>query len=369
MLKRIYLLLFACLFAIAGYAQKEKACKDKLKDATRAYDEGRVSEVEILIKDCLKDLDRAKQKEAYRLLTLSGLYLDDRDMAEHNMREFLRIEKEYKPVRGTGENADQPEFVELFDKFHTKPIYLYGLKLGVSYSITQSTMAFSVDDNAKTSTFNPRVGFLIGGMFDIPVTDNLHLGAEAYYATRNYTHTESLLGFTDVVFQENQSMVEVPVYARYLFGNTDKRFRPFVTAGVFADLVLSSTAEVTRTDLIGDTKKEFKLLGEDMTPQRKKLNFGAMVGAGFLLKTKGGFFTVDFRYNFGLTNIVKTSERGANVPLIYRYGYIDDNMVISPFTFSLGFFIPKYNPRLKKEYRRVVPQKSGNRKRKRRRKK
>lgn len=363
MLRRIYLLMFACLLSLAGYAQKEKACKDKLKDATRAYDEGRVSEVENLIKDCLKDLDKAKQKEAYRLLTLSGLYLDNQDMAEHNMREFLRIEKEYKPVRGTGEGSDQPEFIELFDKFHTKPIYLYGLKLGVSYSLTQSTMAFSVDDNAKLSQFNPRIGFLIGGMFDVPITDNIHVGVEAYYATRSFQHTESLLNFTNVTFQESQAMVEVPIYLRYLFGNTDKRFRPFLSGGVFADLMLSSKADVTRRDSIGDTQKEFKLLGEDMTPQRKKINLGAMVGAGFLLKTKGGVFSLDVRYNFGLTNIVKTSARGSNIPLIYRYGYIDDNMVMSPITFSLGFFIPKYNPRLKKEYRRDLPQKRSKKRR------
>lgn len=367
MLKRIYLLSFVCLFSLAGYAQ-EKPCKDKLKDANRAYDEGRVSEVEILIKDCLKDLGKAKQKEAYRLLTLSGLYLDDRDMAEHNMREFLRIEKEYKPVRGRGEGADPPEFVELFDKFYTKPIYLYGLKMGATYSQAQSTTVFSVgpstiNNQVNVGTYTPQIGFLIGAMFDIPLTDNIHFGAEAYYATHRFKHSEKLLDYATVDFVENQAMIEIPLYARYLFRKVDKRFRPFVTAGVFADILMSSKANVTRTDSLGDIKKEFKLLNESMTPQRKRLGVGAMVGAGFLLKTKAGFLTVDFRYNLGLTNIVNSSKRGSNTPLIYNYGYIDDNMLVSPFNFSIGFFIPKYNPKLKKEFRRDLPKKGKKKRR------
>ena len=358
MLKRIYLLSFVCLFSLAGYAQ-EKPCKDKLKDANRAYDEGRVSEVEILIKDCLKDLDKAKQKEAYRLLTLSGLYLDDRDMAEHNMREFLRIEKEYKPIRGIGEGADPPEFIELFDKFYTKPIYLYGLKVGATYSQAQATTVYSIaptiiNNKVNVGTYTPQIGFLIGGMFDMPFTDNIHFGVEAYYATHRFKHSEKLLNYATTDFIENQAMVEVPLYVRYLFRKVDKRFRPYLTAGVFADILISSTANVTRSDsLTGDSKKDYKLLNENMTPQRKRLGVGAMLGTGFMLKTKAGFLTVDFRYNLGLTNIVNTAKREDNTALIFDYGYTDDNMLISPFNFSIGFFIPKYNPKLKKGIQKI----------------
>lgn len=372
MLNRIYFLLFAFLLTTAGYAQDSKSCKDKLKDANRAYDEGRVSEVENLIRNCIKDLERDKQKEAYRLLTLTGLYLDNREMAEQNMQKFLRIEKEYKPVRGVGENSEPPEFVELFDKFYTKPIYLYGLKVGATYSLIQPTLTFSVDNNLEAGNYAPRIGFLIGAMFDLPITDNLHIGAEAFYATRSYSHSDSLLNFAKTTFIENQSLIEIPVYARFLFRNVEKRFRPYVTGGVFGNFLLSSKADVTRNDLIdaagGNTRSE-EIFGVDMSSQRKRLGLGAMLGGGFMLKTKAGLLTVDFRYNLGLTNMVNPAKRGSNSILVNRFGYIDDNMIASPLVFSIGFYIPKYNPRLKKEYRRNIPKKKGKQKKSKRRRK
>ncbi|OJJ19983.1 hypothetical protein BKI52_16025 [marine bacterium AO1-C] len=371
---KIYVLFWVCLFSFSAYSQDRRSyCETKLKEASRAYEEGKINDVRNLLidEDCLKELDKVKRAEAYHLLALSGLYTDNRDMSYKNMEQFIRlsISPKFALNRGKGDGAEAPEFVELYDKFNVKPVYLYGLKLGVTYSLVNPTKIFSVDNNTEAGTYTPRIGFLIGGMFDLPITENLHAGAEAYYATRGFVHTDSILGFAKTEFTERQAIVEIPLYARYIFGTLKSNFRPFVSAGIFGNFLLSANGEVIRNDRVGsgatETRREVERLVVDMGEQRRKIGYGAILGTGFMLTTAAGFFTVDVRYNLGLSNLVNKANRGSNSILVNRYGYIDDNMLMSPISFSVGFYLPKYNPRLKKQYRKSTSvQRSSSKKRK-----
>ena len=358
---KVYVLFWVCLVSFSAYSQDRRSyCEAKLKEATRAYEEGKINDVRSLLidEDCLKELDKVKRAEAYRLLTMSGLYTDDRAMSYRNMEQFIRlkISPKFALNRGKGDGAEAPEFLELFDKFNVKPVYLYGLKLGVTYSLVHPTKVFSVDNNANVGTYTPRVGFLIGGMFDLPLTENIHAGVEAYYATRSFKFTsDSLLNFARTEFTERQSIVEIPIYARYIFGTLKSNFRPFVSAGMFANFLLSTNADVIRNDLGGsgvtEIRRDVEQITINMADQRRRLGYGAVLGTGFMLKTAAGFFTLDVRYNLGLSNLVNKANRGSNEILVNRYGYIDDDMLMSPISFSVGFYMPKYNPRLKKQYR------------------
>lgn len=367
---KFYLLFLVCIFSFNAFSQnKTKAqCEANLKEAIRAFEEGKINDVRNLLeKECLDQLDKTKRADAHRLLTMSGLYTDDRALAENNMEKFIRLKISPKfELTRKGEGAEEPEFLELYDKFNIKPVYLYGLKLGATYSLVNPTKVYSIDNNSTPGNYSPRIGVLLGGMFDLPLTNNLHAGIEAYYATRGFMHTDSLLNFAQTTFTESQSIVEVPIYARYLFGSLRSNFRPYVSAGVFANFLLSANADIIRSDKVGsgntETKREVELLNVSMADQRNKLGFGAMLGAGFLLKTAAGFFTFDVRYNMGLSNLVNPANRGNNEILYGRYGYVDDDMVMSPISLSVGFYLPKYNPRLKKQHRRTETIKKGRKK-------
>ncbi len=374
MQRKIYILFWVCLVSLSAYSQDRRSyCEAKLKEATRAYEEGKINDVSrfLIDEDCLKELDKNKRAEAYRLLTMSGLYTDNQAMSYKNMEQFIRlkISPKFALNRGKGEGGEAPEFLELYDKFNVKPVYLYGLKLGVTYSLVQPTTVFSVDNNSVPGVYTPRIGFLIGGMFDLPLTENLHAGAEAYYATRGFVHTDSVLNFAQTEFTERQSIIEIPLYARYIFGTLESNFRPFLSAGIFGNFLLSANAEVIRNDRVGsgdtETRREVEKLTVSMAQQRQKIGFGAILGTGFMLKTAAGFFTLDVRYNLGLSNLVNKSNRGIDDILVNRYGYIDDNMLMSPISFSVGFYLPKYNPRLKKQHRKNTSfKKDRNRKKK-----
>ena len=74
----------------------QTACTQTLRRARTVYDEGRVQEMESLLEGCIKNgFTDEERTEAYRLLILSYLYLDEPDKADNAMLALLRDNPEF----------------------------------------------------------------------------------------------------------------------------------------------------------------------------------------------------------------------------------------------------------------------------------
>lgn len=100
------------------------------QDALEAYDNGRFQQVEAILSGKVETLESQNQVQAYRLLSLSCLYMDMPEQAEMYAGKLLRLDPYYTSY------GDNPRFADILAK----------LKKGISTVTTASKMAESVEE-------------------------------------------------------------------------------------------------------------------------------------------------------------------------------------------------------------------------------
>jgi hypothetical protein len=328
------------------YAQNN--CPQTLKKAQDTYDEGRISEVPDLLDACLKNKDgftKVERIDAYKLLTLTWLYFNERTKAEESMHNFLVLNPEYE----INEALDPTEFINLYNSFRTSPVLIYGFKLGLNGQDINVIRNFSVDNSAENrGKYKSILGKQIGLTFEIPFKKRLSLLTEFNITGKSYKYTDEILGFAKVDFTEKQTLVEVPILLH--INLSKKRFMPYVNFGGTLGYLVGAKAIVTRKDDVEGTKQDVPGPEQKIAHLRHKLMYHASIGAGFKLKNviSNGYILVDLRYNIGLRNVVNPANRTSNPELIYNYLYIDNDFTMNSLVFSVGYALPKYKPKIKK---------------------
>lgn len=99
----------ACLFFAAGPMQAQTKT-DYFQEAEKAYNLGRFEYVDSLLANHMAELNSTQTVRAYRLLTLSNMYLDRNDVAEGYVTKLLNIDPYYTAY------GDTPRFSDLVEK-------------------------------------------------------------------------------------------------------------------------------------------------------------------------------------------------------------------------------------------------------------
>lgn len=342
----IFMLVAVLMLASHTFAFAQEACSQILIKAQIAYYEGRANEVSQIMETCLKDgFTRDEKLQAYRLLTISYLYLNEPIEAENALLALLRLNPEYK----INESVDPAEFINLYKQFRTHPVYLAGFKLGGNVSFIQLLKNFSLDNTAEAQIFYaPQLSYQGGASLELPLNKRFSFSPEIYVAGKKYMHKTNLFGFENLTFNEAQHRIELPLMLTYNINK--KRFNPFFNAGFSFDALFSSYSKVRRedNDSSGEVKKEVTGPNITLNAQRRLINYSAIAGAGFKFKSGRNLITAEVRYKLGMMNMVKKNERYSNTELIYRYGYLDNDIVLNSIVFSLGYIIPVYQPKILK---------------------
>lgn len=146
-MKRLYFLTLVIVLSVSatGWAQedtnegsevdsKTSGSAEILLQVRQMYDQGRVHEIHPFIEDAItKDLMiKEDQIEAYKLLVLSYIYLDQSEDADRTMLELLKKNPLFAP-----NDTDPTELHHLYDTYRTKPIFRTGLFYGANLSMTE----------------------------------------------------------------------------------------------------------------------------------------------------------------------------------------------------------------------------------------
>ena len=183
MVRRL-LLLAVVLSAGSIAARSQSTCAQTLRLAQSIYEQGRLHELPHLLENCLRDGFNDEEKvNAYKLLVLTHIYLEEPEKADEMMLALLRTDTEFK----VNDAVDPAEFVALYKTFRTHPIYRIGGKLGGIGSTPSITSADFVDDG--TNEYNYNFGF--SGM----VTAEIPLGIRASKFTLNPEMAFQILSF------------------------------------------------------------------------------------------------------------------------------------------------------------------------------
>jgi len=317
----------------------QSTCTQTLRTARSTYDQGRLHELPSLLESCLRNGFTQQEKvEAYKLLTLAYIYLEEPTKADEAMLNLLNTDHYFEVNQAT----DPAEFIALYKTFRTKPVYRLGGKIGAN--ATQPNVTESAFANDGKSNYKYGVNFQLYVTMEIPLTDRLTLGAELGFQQKIFNYTNNVT-FTDTTFtttaKETQSWVSVPISIQYQFN--ELKFKPYVSLGIQGDYLLSDAISGQRF------RKGYQLVEQksfDLAPERKKFNVSAIAAIGTHIKLGGGFVVGEIRFIYGITKLnSKATAFNVDNNLSFNYGYADSVFKMNSLAASVGYVYNIFNPK------------------------
>ncbi|GAA5026284.1 hypothetical protein GCM10011506_11660 [Marivirga lumbricoides] len=344
-----FILCFAALQN--AYAQKPKeednACVLNLERANEMYREGKIDLIIDQLLPCLNGtrLNKENKVRAYRLLVITQLYFNERDAAADYMVELLKLEPEYE----INENLDPTEFIQLYNRFRTYPILLVGLHAGGNYSFPTVHRNFSLD-NTSTSlgSYTPEMGYSVGISLEIPFFNKWSVLTNINYLYNKFEYDKKQYNYSEVIYLEEQSWMEIPVEIKYYINEGD--FRLYAQAGASVQYLLDASASITRLDSLNEELGNQTVAGPsvNMKDHRMPFNLSAKGAIGFTWKgvIGNGYLLGSISYTYGLNDVNNPKERYSNSELLYDYNYVDNDFSMNNLSIKVGYALPIYKPKL-----------------------
>ncbi len=354
MTKKILPVIVLSLFTLHVYGQ---SCSQRLTQAEREYEAGRLANIPTLIGDCFRNakeggFNKAERIRAHKILTLVHIFTDDEPNADKSLISLLKEDPEHL----LDDRVDPAELFYLYDQFQTEPIFRIGFRLGTNTSFPNDFEKFTTSTAGVENKFYNGEGAgsasrSIGFMGEVTFEKYLNYGLEAVggfqYRFSSYAVNNN---FNDPAFNNEivnaQSYLRLPIYLRYTY-NYDRRggVKPYVFLGGSFDYLL--TAQYTDASREGGAPFSLDQDNGDLTEfnQVNDINFSFTGGVGVKLPVKTHFFTVEFRYDKSFINYIKSENRYNNQAIVFDLGHVEDNLTLDFVSFSIGWIQSIYSPK------------------------
>src|SRR5882762_5493581 len=179
----LILITVAPRLATAQQRQQQTTCAQTLRLARSVYENGRLHELEALLNDCVKADQWTTQErvDAYKLLTLAYIYMEEPEKADAMMLNILQTDPEFRPDI----NIDPAEFVALWGTFRTEPVYRLGVK--VVANATQPNVHQYTPLNEGTEKYKYGYGFQAGATAEIGIFNGKFIvNPELYFQSKSF---------------------------------------------------------------------------------------------------------------------------------------------------------------------------------------
>jgi outer membrane protein W len=330
-------------FCFVGFAQQTPNCSQTLRLATSTYEQGRLHEVQTILDGCLKNGDFSDQQkeQAYKLLCLTYLYLEEPEKADEMMLRLLQTNNEFQ----VNASADPAEFIALYNTFRTTPVYRFGFKTGTN--VSQPNVVSSETVNDGTGKYSYKYGFNLGLSAEIPLFNNsLTLNPELFFRLQsfNYSNSEGYKPDTSRTASgfRKQTWIALPISLQYQFKKS--KFNPYIGVGVETAFLSSAKADGL-SSVTSTTPVELKTF--DVTNDQNKINISALISLGAKYKIGRGLAILEIRYHYGFSNITKSSTAYANPFLTFDYQMVDAVYKINTLSINIGYLRNVYKPKKK----------------------
>lgn len=343
----IFFTLFLLTSAIPLFAQDK--CAVALSEAEDKYEQGKLYEIPEMIQSCLSDGFSQEQKvRAYRLLTLTYLFLDYYKEADSAYLKLLKLSPEYV----TDDELDPMEIINHHEKFTTKPKYYITMgKLGVNFSQAIVLLDYSLSQADNNSDkYSSNVGFHAGFGAEMVIYQNLHLSGEFFFSRKTLHLTDTHWDFYTTNLDIAHTEVELPLSLKYYIPTG--RINPFVLGGVSPSMLVESSIQNIEGAYI-ESAEEFPVQPRTEIGTGKfknRFNYSLFAGGGINYKIGLNYIVIEARYSMGMMNVTNTENRWredftAGRDLKFPSGHVDDDFKINNLSFLVGFVKPLYKPR------------------------
>ncbi len=327
--KFIYISIVPLIFALKFNAFGQGSCANTLYEANKSYEAGDFAKSVTQLTPCLKSGFNKDQKvEGYRLLTLSYLALNDPADARKATENML----EQNPLYKTSRLKDPKNFIELVNSIAVIPKFSLGLAGAAGINNTYVNVIQQYNVSNFTKKYLSKIGNQYGLALEYNISGKLEVGIDLNTAFKNYSLNYSTNDF-NITDNEHLTFLEVPLYVTYTYGK--RRIRPFVRLGAYEDFLLNATSDFSAA--YQADKTNYTDNGVNNKDRRNSTDFGLLGSVGLNLKLDPAWqLFVEFRYTYGLTNIVNVTNRQADQDLVSNYFYQDDDLKISNGLFTIG---------------------------------
>ena len=335
-------------------------CAERLSQAQEAFDNGHLYGIPALLSDCIEQGSTSKQDkiEAFRLLTLTYLYIDDPIAAQNSFLALLKLDPEYRV-----DSTNHIEIVHLSKEYITTPIVSGRVRLGANMTnIATIHENGSYDLNNNKEKYTAAFGFSAIGSFDVHFSKIISFSVESdlQYTAFKYDNTifSSSTGESnlkdEVALHEKAWSISLPVSIKLTYPG--EIYYPYVYGGYSPNynIITNTDALYTKREGISTTETEDNNL--DISDLREDFSHSYIVGAGIMRRINYNYIFIDVRYKIGMNNRVVREEQfnleGEDKEAINKYAltYLQQDNFFreNQLNITVGYVWPKYKPRKRK---------------------
>ena len=322
-----------------------------LRLARATYEQGRLHEIPTqLDTKVIAQMTKSEKVEAYKILCLSYIYLEEPKQADEAMLNILRSD----PYFQINEAIDPAEFVALYRTFRTLPIFRIGAKLGVDACRPNVVEATTAGELAEGSKYSALIGIHFGASADMPINKRLTLHGELLYSQKRFKLNQVFDRQVDVITGEplqneteaieQETWLSLPLTVEYKplksSSNFDKKINPYVAGGVSVDYLLSSkiTAEQLRDQASAIQEKSYDI-------NRNSINVSLVGALGTKIRVGGGYLVSEIRFLYGITTVNSKENAFQNQEITWEINYADPVFKISSLELSVAYVQNIFNPK------------------------
>lgn len=353
-------LLILSFFPIKSWGQISN-CGQTLRLARATYEQGRLHELPTLINDCLNGVgsntfSKEEKVEAYRLLTQSYIYLEEPEKADEAMLGLLKTDHFYKPNPA----VEPAEFIALYNKFRTKPLFSVGLVLGGNVTFPTVTGNYYIGVNGVgNGVYTPGLGFQVGLVFERDIfqfkkgfLNNLTLAPELMLIQRSFTYTNDNYFISDITGESIGTQEAIARGTWFDFNAlvqyripTNKGLQIYVGAGPGISYLFNNTSQLNlRINPATGTSQSVSGPDVEFTDAFNKVVYSATFNAGGKFRIGSIYVKADVRYQLGFVNLIEAGNR-SNSEAVFDYGFQNNDFKQSGLLLNIGFTYPYFRPK------------------------
>ncbi|MFY0608257.1 MAG: PorT family protein [Cyclobacteriaceae bacterium] len=374
-MKRLLPIVILSILTVGAYAQN---CTQKLNQAEDEYEAGRLIGIPQLLEGCLDNFSQEEEVRARKLLTQVYIFTDQEAKAEVALVELLKTEPEHR----LDPQVDPAEMFFLYNQYRTRPIFRVGIRVGVNSSSPRLINEYAVFNNEESkpfyngktldgetsqsvaltdstsATYVPRSGLGIGFNGEILIERHFgkgfELGLGPQFRFSQYHLDSYLLEQLGEEGTNRQMYLRAPLIARYTYGyeNRDQKFLPYAFVGFSFDYLLS--ANYSQAARFGGTAYTLEANSSDKdlkaAEQVNSINYSLLGGLGVKIRAKTHFITIEARYDNSLRNYINGENRYLNKTSLFDLGFVESDLSLDFWSFTVGYTISIYSPKKLKEY-------------------
>lgn len=341
--------LLVALMGLSLVTFGQSNCARVLNEAENDYQRGNLYAIPDKLSECLKGgFQKGEMVQAYRLLALTYLNINQEDNAREALIALLKVNPEYKLGATT-----PAEFENLFNQINTDPYLYVGIHVNVGLSNVVVMREYSVSSNSNDpqAEYNGMASIATGIQVTVPINKWLGITAQPGFSQVEFGFNEGIKSQFEALapiqvtnLKERNRYWDLPLMAR--FNKELDRITLVAYVGGFASTMISTKfIDVERINFFDPITNKVIDNELDMLDRRRKFNLGYQAQLGITFNYLG----LNWETRAGIKEQIFNQAKYANVTdrledaFKYNYLYIDNDFRSRVFFLSLTVSKPFYN--------------------------